>query len=266
MWAAAAAAWWTDRLTLPVLIVVAALSGVTAAVAGLASNAMMKHVVPVDRSGSAQAANHAREATFQMTVNPLGGWLMTLATGAPLLAEAIGQGAAAVVLTRVRADTRTAAEGGGADEGGPEVKRSGGCTRRLIPTGVSRLLRESTEGFHWVGENRLVLRIALAFCLLSMALTAVTTCLTLSWAQGGLSTSRTGLLTAPAGVGSARRHRGDRRRWRRRAGDRPTASPARDPDGVVTIGGGAPWPEHDEGHGSTEPCPSFWWAILGSNQ
>lgn len=201
VWAAAAAAWWAGRLTLPVLIVVAVLSGVTAAVAGLASNAMMKHIVPDGRYGSAQAANQAREAAFQMAVNPLGGWLMTLATGAPLLAEAIGQGLAAVVLGRVSADTRpTADAAGGRDSDGAAGDTPDG-TREGRAADLRRMVRESTDGFRWIGAHGLVIRIALAFCLLSMALTAVTTCLTLSWAREGLSTSRIGILTAPAGIG-----------------------------------------------------------------
>ena len=110
IYGSAALAWRLGALTPPVLLVVAAASGACAGVFGLASNAMIKHVVPPDRYPSAQAANQARESALSIASNPAGGALMSVSPAAPFLAEAAGHVLAAVSIWRVRADTRPGAE------------------------------------------------------------------------------------------------------------------------------------------------------------
>ena len=92
IYGSAALAWRLGALTPPVLLVVAAASGACAGVFGLASNAMIKHVVPPDRYPSAQAANQARESALSIASNPAGGALMSVSPAAPFFAEAAGHG------------------------------------------------------------------------------------------------------------------------------------------------------------------------------
>ena len=182
IYGSAALAWRLGALTPPVLLVVAAASGACAGVFGLASNAMIKHVVPPDRYPSAQAANQARESALSIASNPAGGALMSVSPAAPFLAEAAGHVLAAVSIWRVRADTRP-----GAESGSP-------------PTGARRACAEVVEGWCWLAGRPFLLFLSLVFGLLSISGTGSYTAVVLGWSRDGLSAARIGVLTTGSGV------------------------------------------------------------------
>ena len=190
----AALAWRLGVLTPPVLLVVAAASGACAGVFGLASNAMIKHVVPPDRYPSAQAANQARESALSIASNPAGGALMSVSPAAPFLAEAAGHVLAAVSIWRVRADTRPGAESGSPPAG---PARPGG---RGTVAGARRVCAEVVEGWCWLAGRPFLLFLSLVFGLLSISGTGSCTAVVLGWSHDGLSPARIGVLTAGSGV------------------------------------------------------------------
>ena len=194
IYGSAALAWRLGVLTPPVLLVVAAASGACAGVFGLASNAMIKHVVPPDRYPSAQAANQARESALSIASNPAGGALMSVSPAAPFLAEAAGHVLAAVSIWRVRADTRPGAESGSPPAG---PARPGG---RGTVAGARRACAEVVEGWRWLAGRPFLLFLSLVFGLLSISGTGSCTAVVLGWSHDGLSPARIGVLTAGSGV------------------------------------------------------------------
>lgn len=194
IYGSAALAWRLGVLTPPVLLVVAAASGACAGVFGLASNAMIKHVVPPDRYPSAQAANQARESALSIASNPAGGALMSVSPAAPFLAEAAGHVLAAVSIWRVRADTRPGAESGSPPAG---PARPGG---RGTVAGARRACAEVVEGWRWLAGRPFLLFLSLVFGLLSISGTGSCTVVVLGWSHDGLSPARIGVLTTGSGV------------------------------------------------------------------
>lgn len=194
IYGSAALAWRLGVLTPPVLLVVAAASGACAGVFGLASNAMIKHVVPPDRYPSAQAANQARESALSIASNPAGGALMSVSPAAPFLAEAAGHVLAAVSIWRVRADTRPGAKSGSPPAG---PARPGG---RGTVAGARRACAEVVEGWRWLAGRPFLLFLSLVFGLLSISGTGSCTAVVLGWSHDGLSPARIGVLTAGSGV------------------------------------------------------------------
>lgn len=182
IYGSAALAWRLGALTPPVLLVVAAASGACAGVFGLASNAMIKHVVPPDRYPSAQAANQARESALSIASNPAGGALMSVSPAAPFLAEAAGHVLAAVSIWRVRADTRP-----GAESASPPAAARSACA-------------EVVEGWRWLAGRPFLLFLSLVFGLLSISGTGSYTAVVLGWSHDGLSAARIGVLTTGSGV------------------------------------------------------------------
>ena len=193
IYGSAALAWRLGALTPPVLLVVAAASGACAGVFGLASNAMIKHVVPPDRYPSAQAANQARESALSIASNPAGGALMSVSPAAPFLAEAAGHVLAAVSIWRVRADTRPGAESASP----PDPARPGG---RGPVAGARRARAEVVEGWRWLAGRPFLLFLSLVFGLLSISGTGSYTAVVLGWSHDGLSAARIGVLTTGSGV------------------------------------------------------------------
>lgn len=193
IYGSAALAWRLGALTPPVLLVVAAASGACAGVFGLASNAMIKHVVPPDRYPSAQAANQARESALSIASNPAGGALMSVSPAAPFLAEAAGHVLAAVSIWRVRADTRPGAESASP----PDPARPGG---RGPVAGARRACAEVVEGWRWLAGRPFLLFLSLVFGLLSISGTGSYTAVVLGWSHDGLSAARIGVLTTGSGV------------------------------------------------------------------
>ena len=194
IYGSAALAWRLGVLTPPVLLVVAAASGACAGVFGLASNAMIKHVVPPDRYPSAQAANQARESALSIASNPAGGALMSVSPAAPFLAEAAGHVLAAVSIWRVRADTRPGAESGSPPAG---PARPGG---RGTGAGARRACAEVVEGWRWLAGRPFLLFLSLVFGLLSISGTGSCTAVVLGWSHDGLSPARIGVLTTGSGL------------------------------------------------------------------
>lgn len=194
IYGSAALAWRLGVLTPPVLLVVAAASGACAGVFRLASNAMIKHVVPPDRYPSAQAANQARESALSIASNPAGGALMSVSPAAPFLAEAAGHVLAAVSIWRVRADTRPGAESGSPPAG---PARPGG---RGTVAGARRACAEVVEGWRWLAGRPFLLFLSLVFGLLSISGTGSCTAVVLGWSHDGLSPARIGVLTTGSGV------------------------------------------------------------------
>lgn len=194
IYGSAALAWRLGVLTPPVLLVVAAASGACAGVFGLASNAMIKHVVPPDRYPSAQAANQARESALSIASNPAGGALTSVSPAAPFLAEAAGHVLAAVSIWRVRADTRPGAESGSPPAG---PARPGG---RGTVAGARRACAEVVESWRWLAGRPFLLFLSLVFGLLSISSTGSCTAVVLGWSHDGLSPARIGVLTTGSGV------------------------------------------------------------------
>ena len=191
IYGAAALAWRLGALTAPVLLAVAAASGACAGVFGLASNAMIKHVVPPDRYPSAQAANQARESVLSIASNPAGGALMSVCPAAPLLAEAAGHVLAAASVWWVRADTRPAT--------GPAPGAQGPGRPGPI-AGARRACAETVEGWRWLAGRPFLLFLSLVFGLISIVGAGTYNAVVLDWSHDGLSAARIGALTMGSGA------------------------------------------------------------------
>lgn len=191
----AAWAWWAGALRLPALLAVASASGLCSGMFGLASNAMMKHVVPTDRLPGAAAADQARQSVLGVLSDPLGGLpLGGLPLGvsvvAPFLAEATGHAVAVLTTALVRADTDP--RGGARPDSGSDSATD--------PTGWRGIAGDLVHGWRWLATHRFVLTLVACFGIANLGASGITTALVLDWSSHGTSPQRIGLYTAGAGA------------------------------------------------------------------
>ena len=187
-------AWWTGNLTLWVLLAVGIASGSCSGIFGLASSAMLKHVVPDDRLPSATAADQARNSVLDIVSQPLGGLLLGLSPVAPFIAETIAHLAAAGTTRLVRADTTPA---------GPARQAARTCSPLMEDSpgaDSSSPVADVVEGWLWLRGEPFVLALALVGALGSFAASGISTALILDWSRQGVPAVTIGSLTAVAGV------------------------------------------------------------------
>lgn len=220
LFAGAAAAWWCGWLSLAALAVVAVCSSVLSSVFGLASDAVIKRVVPPERLAEAAAANQARDGAVSLVSSPLAGLLMGVSPVAPFLAEAVGHLAGASCVWRIRSDLSapTPGRGGAAssDDGGsvpgqepgqePAASRPGGA--RLggragrVRTAVHDGVRDVAAGWGLFRREPNLLALVAAMALGSVSLSSVFLVLPVSWRLGGMTTARVGVLMTLEAVAS----------------------------------------------------------------
>jgi MFS family permease len=92
----------TDRASLPLILVTAAIAGGAGALFGPAQSAALRHIVPTTQLPTASARNEARAYAAELAGPPLGGALFGFARFAPFLADAISFVLSAVAIAGIR--------------------------------------------------------------------------------------------------------------------------------------------------------------------
>jgi fucose permease len=92
----------TDRASLPLILVTAAVQGGAGALFGPAQSAALRHVVPTTQLPMASARNQARSYAAELAGPPLGGALFGFARFAPFLADVISFVVSAIAIAGIR--------------------------------------------------------------------------------------------------------------------------------------------------------------------
>lgn len=224
----AALAWWTQVLTLPVLIGVGVASGVVGGLFGTASNAALKSVVDRPDLPRAIAANQGRDAAVSLSAPPLSGLLMGISYALPFAAAAVGALVQVLTTRLIRADLRpdvhTAPSRGttstdGDRAAGPTAHDAGtGSDRTTVEdaaTGndagarhlrrvrevVRRNLGDMFSGFRIFARSALLRHLVPAIVCINMGFSALYTGLTLILQGQGVAPWRIGLIDSALAAG-----------------------------------------------------------------
>ncbi|WP_433674403.1 MFS transporter [Microbacterium gorillae] len=181
---------WSGSLTFATLLATSIVMGFSSTVFAMATDPMLKDIVPASMVGRATAANQGRDATISLTSGPLSGSLLGVGVwlvGAVMtVIDAIAL-AASVLL--VRRTERAAAPA-------PTTPaRSPG--RR----GFRAARSELSEAFRWLWRRRDLMNLIVIVMLINMGIGIIVTTTIYSLQQNGASAFEIGLVTASTGVG-----------------------------------------------------------------
>jgi MFS family permease len=172
-----AALWWGSA-SVPHMVVVAAVFGVSAALFEPAEDSTLPRLVPAEQLSTAVAMNSARSYLGQLSGTAAGGFLFAAARFMPFAVDVLTHAAAFVTLAFVRVPPR-------------EVR----------PEPVGRLGREIVAGLQWVWQHRHIRVTAMCAVVLNLFFSAFYL-VVIVLAQGrGVPSGQIGVMAAMLGVG-----------------------------------------------------------------
>ncbi|QRV01537.1 MFS transporter [Arcanobacterium phocisimile] len=176
VWSLIAVLFATEKLTFPILVVLTSVGATNTGLFGSATDAVLRTIVRGEYLVKAQAANRGRDATVELAAPPLGAALYSFATWAPFASSVLGYLILGLCGGLIKSDLHPR---GGVVEENPveENSESGECTQNR--TGIAKSFRNAyctfiadfREGWGWIRNHRLVLRIALPLSLFNVGFT-----------------------------------------------------------------------------------------------
>lgn len=165
-------------LSIPQLIAVAAVTGVSAALFQPAEDASLPNIVPDEQVEKAVAMNAARTSLAQLAGTGAGGFLFAIGRLVPFAADMVSHALAFFALSFVRLPPR-------------EVERQP----------MSQLHREMLEGLRWVWQQRLIRVTTLCAVVLNLFFSAFYIIIIVLARQRGIPAGQIGIMAAMLGAG-----------------------------------------------------------------
>jgi MFS family permease len=165
-------------VSIPQLVVVAAVIGVSAALFGPAEDASLPNIVPDEQVQKAVAMNAARTSLAQLSGTGAGGFLFAVGRVVPFAADMVSHALAFFALTFVRLPPR-------------EVERQP----------ISQLHRETLEGVRWVWQQRLIRVTTLCAVVLNLFFSAFYIIIIVLAHRRGIPAGQIGVMAAMLGAG-----------------------------------------------------------------
>jgi len=165
-------------LSVPQLVGVAAVTGVSAALFGPAEDASLPNIVPDEQVSKAVAMNAARMSLARLAGTGAGGFLYAVGRVVPFAVDMVSHALAFSALSFVRLPPR-------------EVQRQP----------ISQLHREMLEGLRWVWQQRFIRVTALCAVILNLFFTAFYIIVIVLARQHGVPAGQIGVMAAMLGAG-----------------------------------------------------------------
>ncbi|MFK4791584.1 MFS transporter [Microbacterium sp. ZW T5_56] len=179
---------WSGSLTFATLLAASIVMGFSSTVFAMATDPMLKDIVPASMVGRATAANQGRDATISLTSGPLSGSLLGVGTwlvGAVMtVIDAIALVASVLLVRRTERATPAPVQAA------PPVRR-----------GFRAARGELGEAFRWLWRRRDLMNLIVIVMLINMGIGIIVTTTIYSLQQNGASGFEIGLVTASTGVG-----------------------------------------------------------------
>jgi MFS family permease len=165
-------------LSIPQLIGVAAVIGLSAALFGPAEDASLPNIVPEEQVSKAVAMNAARTSLARLAGTGAGGFLYAVGRVVPFAVDMVSHTLAFFALSFVRLPPR-------------QVQRQP----------MSQLHREMLEGLHWVWQQRLIRVTTLCAVVLNLFFSAFYIIIIVLARQRGIPAGQIGVMAAMLGAG-----------------------------------------------------------------
>ncbi|WP_402845551.1 MFS transporter [Microbacterium sp. GXS0129] len=185
---------WSGSLTFATLLTASIVMGFSSTVFAMATDPMLKDIVPAAMVGRATAANQGRDATISLASGPLSGSL--LGAGAWLVGavmtvvDAIALVASALLVRRTERDA--------ARPSATERESAAAPTSRR---GLRAARAELGEAFGWLWRRGDLMNLIVIVMLINMGLGVIVTTTIYALQQNGASGFEIGLVSASGGVG-----------------------------------------------------------------
>jgi MFS family permease len=170
---------WFNAFSLPHLVAVAAVFGVSAALFEPAEDATLPNVVPPEQLSTAVALNSGRAALGQLTGTAAGGFLFAVGRFVPFAVDAVTHSLAFVALSLLRVPPPPAAD----------------------PVQDKHFGREMAAGLRWVWGQRHIRATALCAVVLNLFFSAFYLVVIVLAQRRGIPSGQIGVMAAMLGVG-----------------------------------------------------------------